>query len=163
MAKTQETKQTESTTKQHFDKLWLEKYNQPLSEWIVNNEKANDKNIRRLACFATPKNCEMRGNALFFYDTCEAKQAKGLFKHNYADTLIDYKITIYEPPADYVSYRWENLTPSQKMGFAKAIWRNRPVIGANDRPFDPKIQEMLCRIAGAPSPEQLKTMLDYSS
>ncbi len=159
--KVQETEFTDSKRNliNWFDKYWIEKYGQSLHAWIINSPKATEKNIRRLACFATPDACELIGNELHFTDTAAGRVSENQFKYIFTDTLYDYEIKIYEKPVDNTSYRWENLDDRGRRLFAMAIWKDRSVHGGTPTPFCRKVQETLCRMAGSPDPDTLKAMI----
>lgn len=159
--KVQETEFTDSKRNliNWFDQYWLNKYGQSIHAWIINSPKATEKNIRRLACFATPDACELIGNELHFTDTAAGRVSENQFKYIFTDTLYDYEIKIYEKPVDNTSYRWENLDDRGRRLFAMAIWKDRSVHGGMPTPFCRRVQETLCRMAGAPDPDTLKAMI----
>ena len=149
--------------KRFFDSEWKMLFNQPLSEWIINRAKSVH-NLRKFACFATPDICKLVGNELHFTGCVKGRQARDLWLGNFITVLHDCGLRVHEPPKEK-SLLWCDMDERQKTGFAKAIWVKRDFIGREQRgmektPFEPEIQIRLCRLAGAPSPESLRQMLE---
>lgn len=149
--------------KRYFDSLWRQKYDCALHDWVVNIVKTPHQ-LRLLACFATPEICELKGRHLVFKKNLHGIQAKGLWKSNFITYLQDMGLSIYEEPEEK-PLKWKDMDERKRFGFAKAIWAKRDYIGREIR-GEPKIhfadhlQETLCRIAEAPSPDDLKKLLE---
>lgn len=159
-------------TKRFFDGQWREKFGGALPDWIVNLSKTPD-HIRLLACFATPDVCRLEGNKLVFFvrDSgvigSRARQCKQLWEGNFITTLQDVGLSVFQEPEEK-ALKWDDMDSRQKMGFAKAIWIKRDFIGREIRglekiPFESEIQFKICRLAGAPHPNYMKTMLENNS
>jgi len=154
------------------DAKWRNRFGHPLHDWIVNISKTHD-HIHFFGHFLTPDLCHLEGKTIMFYDDesspvkIRARQAKQLCRSNLMQVLHDNDIAIYEEPQEK-SLKWDEMDAQKKIGFAKAIWAKRDFVGREVRglekiPFEPWVQEMLCRMGGAPHPNSLKLLLEDNS
>ncbi len=152
-------------TKMFYDQKWHQSYGECVSPWIINaaqaQEVASEKAtaLRRIASFCTPDVCARKGNDLVF----SSAKAYAAAKHTCVSTLaaIGVKMHLHSVPQSKPDYTWKDMTHQQQVSFAKAIWAQRPVQGHHSfAPFADYVQHSLCRTAGAPSPAELKTLLE---
>ncbi len=151
----------------YFDLKWQQSYGECLAAWIVNTAHAetlpSDKasTLRKLACFCTPDVCTLEGKNLIFIDVKPFNAAKhictaifksrGIYSHVRGEKGVQATTT---------PYTWSEMDTGQRNGFARAIWMDRDTLGGNAAPFPTHIQELLCRLADAPHPNELKKLLD---
>lgn len=154
MARTEEKNHQSSAVLQclaYWDRRWQADYQCALHE-IIYNSGGDVQDISRLSAFCTPDKCRFDGRLIVFNLRADMERFQNIAR----DTLqkLGFDIRASEIKSAEADYKWFDMTDQQRVGFAKAIWAKRP-----SGRYLPEIQALLCRLAGAPSPDTLNQLL----